>query len=162
MRVWATSFFSTFHLLYILIYSHSILFHSVPFSISFNVFFSLLLVQPFKDYFVCVCIVFFTQLFSFILNEKEEKKKIISVVLIEALAAWLVLLLLLLLFAIAFSSFVFCFTNEYLSISWQSTMVFEQKKIIHIEKSSANTLFKMYTLCYSFGSHQHLFRSLWK
>lgn len=59
----------TFHLLYILIYSHSILFHSVPFSISFNVATG----AAFKDYFVYRSI-FHTQLFSFIWKKREKKK----------------------------------------------------------------------------------------
>lgn len=150
VRVHVRYILFTFHLLYILIYLNSILFHSVPFSISFNVatgsaaLLLLLLLQSR----IILYTVFFTILFSFSMNKKRE---IISVVLVEtgcvtgAGARHCLLLLLLNLF-LSLSVFRFTQMNIYLFHTVVYVFCFWNGKKYH-EKSS-EMLFKPYILCF--------------
>lgn len=129
----------TFHLLYILIYSHSILFHSVPFSISFNVAAGAAAIQGL----FCVQHFSHNSFLLLVLNEKSRKNNI-SVVLTEAgcVTGVAAVAACFCFFCILFYKWIFiCFMLVDYGFRTEKT---QQQ---HIEKSSA-MLFKMYTLCF--------------
>lgn len=133
----------TFHLLYILIYSHSILFHSVPFSISFNVATGAAAIQGL----FCVQHFSHNSFLSLVLN--GSRKKAFPWCLLK-LAAWLVLLRTFFFFCILFYKWIF------ICSMLVDSMFSNKKKLQHIEKSSA-MLFKMCTLCFILVLAQRLF-----